>query len=90
MGVEDHQKDRAQLGIEAINRKEQMVSSRGQTPKHMEQTGHHKSWKWVRMCVCEETRLCVIWTGGKKEYVSHVHTLADLLYINPLWMSSPN
>ncbi len=51
MGVEDHQKDRAQLGIEAINRKEQMVYSRGQTPKHMQQTGHHKSWMFVCVCV---------------------------------------
>lgn len=45
MRVEDHQKDGAQLGIEVLNRKEQMVYSRGQTPKHMQQTGHHKSWK---------------------------------------------
>lgn len=42
-GVEDHQKDRAQLGIEAINRKEQMVSSGGHAPKGMKQTGHHKT-----------------------------------------------
>jgi len=55
IGVEDHQKDRAQLGIEAINRREQMVYSRGQTPKHMQQTGHHESWKQVLVCVC----LCV-------------------------------
>lgn len=33
VGVEDHQKDGAQLGIEAVNRREQMVYSRGQTPK---------------------------------------------------------
>lgn len=33
VGVEDHQKDGAQLGIEAVNRKEQMVYATGQTPK---------------------------------------------------------
>lgn len=32
MGVEDHQKDRAQLGIEAINRREQMVYSEDRHP----------------------------------------------------------
>lgn len=33
VGVEVHQKDGAQLGLEAVNRIEQMVCSRGQTPK---------------------------------------------------------
>lgn len=33
VGVEVHQKDGAQLGIEAVNMIEQMVCSRGQTPK---------------------------------------------------------
>lgn len=47
VGVEDHQKDGAQLGIEAVNSREQMVYSRGQTPK-LDNTRAGGT----RVCVC--------------------------------------
>lgn len=57
------QKDRAQLGIGAINRKEQMADSRGHTPNCMQQTGHHKSYRQV--CNRKRESLHFVWTQVK-------------------------